>query len=185
MWKNLGCGICWKPFCGFLVEDEGFNKWDWQCVWSQLTVAPHPLPWHRRNAANVISRYRSNMPSRYRSHPFCLHRADAAEMSSLLSTWRPACIWSRITHLVRSLSHLWCSSWGFLSLTFCLSGSRELLSSRFRCATPPNAGHATSTGMCFLFISTLLTGDSLVKFLVDNFLGQCTLAREFWRLTGI
>lgn len=26
MWKSLGCGIGWKPFCGFLVEDEGFNK---------------------------------------------------------------------------------------------------------------------------------------------------------------
>lgn len=185
MWKSLGCGICWKSFCGFLVEDEGFNKWVWQCVWSQLALELHPLPWYRRNAAdtNVISRYWSNMHSCYWSCSFCLNQAVAAEMSSLLLTRHSACIWRGIIDLFR---------------LFWLSYSFELLFiiSHFMCiclvwavfvsrrVSRPKAGHAALTGMCFLFGSTLLTGDSLVKFLLDNFLGSCTLAREFLRLTG-
>lgn len=53
MWKSLGCGLfCWKLFCGLLVEDEGFNKWVWQCVWSQITLELRPFLCCRRNAAD-------------------------------------------------------------------------------------------------------------------------------------
>lgn len=181
MWKSLGCGICWKLFCGFLVEDEGFNKWAWQCVWSHLTVELHPLLWCRRNAAdaNIISRYWSNMCSPYWSHSFCLHQAIAAGMSSQGLKWCWACFWSGIIDLVTSLIvlHPWHLS---QSSYITLSVSSELRLSHV--PHLPKSGPSL-TGMWSLFILTLLTGDSLDKFLLENFFRSKNLATEFLWLT--
>lgn len=124
------------------------------------------------------------MCSRYWSHSFCLHQAVAAEMSSLLLTRRSACIRSGIIDLFRLLWLPYSIELLFIIshfMSICL-GWAALVSHR---VNRPKAGHSALTGMCFLFGSTLLTGDSLVKFLLDLFFfGSCTLAREFLRLTG-
>lgn len=167
MWKGLGCGICWKLVCGFRVEDEGFNKSAWQCVWSQLTLELRPLPWCRRNAAdaNIISRYWSNMRSPYWCHSFCLHQAIAAGVSSHGLEWCWACFSNCLPPLTLEpefLPHTLCLIWAaFVSCSVNL----------------PKSGHATLTGMWFLFASNLLARDSLDKFLLENFF----LEAKNWR----
>lgn len=81
MWKSLGCGICWNPLCGFLQEDEGFNKWVWQCVWSELRAEPQPLDRYRSTAAQASGAPRiDQMCVRgYWPRSLCLHQASAAE----------------------------------------------------------------------------------------------------------
>lgn len=187
MWKSLGCGIGWKPFCGFLVEDEGFNKWVWQCVWSQLAVELHPLPWYRRNAAALPMSF----PDIDQICVLAIDRILSVSIRPWQQRWAHIC-WHGALRVsgVESLTCSGCSNWLYsIELLFIIShfmsiclGWAALVS---RHVIRPKARHAALTGMCFLFRSTLLTGDSLVKFLLDHFFfGSCTLAREFLRLTG-
>lgn len=149
------------------------------CVISAHSGAPSaPLvPKKCSSYTNVISRYWSNMCSRYWSHSFCLHQAVAAEMSSLLLTRRSACIWSGIIDLFRLLWLAYSIELLFIIAHFmsiCL-GLAALVSRR---VNRPKAGHAALTGMSFLFRSTLLTGDSLVKFLLDHFFLEAAHLQE-------
>lgn len=143
MWKSLGCGICWKPFCGFLVEDEGFNKWVWQCVWSQLTVELHPLPWYHKNAAAIPMSF----PDIDQICVLTIDRILSVYIRPWQQRWAHFC-WHGALRVsgVESLTWSGCSDW-LTALSYCLL-SLILCLSRLSCACLTSCQSAKGRTCC-------------------------------------